>query len=76
MVSESLIFDDAAYIELQELCMQSPQRLREAAHEFLPDTMKELRSWQRSDLIPLLFVHWLRHRNDKPEEVGDATFEF
>lgn len=76
MVSDPLIFDSAAYVELQELCMQSPHRLRLAAHEFLPDTLKELRSWQRSDLIPLLFANWLQHRNDPPEKFDDVEFKF
>jgi len=76
MVSEPLIFDNAAYVELQELCMKSPHRLREAAYDYLPDTMEQLKRWTRSDLIPFLFARWLSHRNDKPEEVGDAPLDF
>jgi len=76
MASETYVFDDAAYVELQELCMQSPHRLREAAYDYLPDTMEQLKRWTRSDLIPFLFANWLKRREEKSEEVEETDFEF
>lgn len=60
-----MIFDDEAYVELQELCRKTPRGLREAAYDYLPETMEQLKRWTRSDLIPFLFVGWLERREKK-----------